>query len=164
MSEIEKKKEKKLLFHFLYKPTCFLFNNHFSNTLSLQEWWVSVEGIVGTCSSYYNKPNSFGLVVLGFSKDDLSWGKDGLQFAMTTPYRCLVMKVTSNETSNFLVWLYENPAKIHPVGKLPKKLDWKDKRLWGTKIGICGQARKRGLEPDERVCAQWQDGEAGQNY
>lgn len=54
--------------------------------------------------------------------------------------------------------------KVHPVGKLQERSDWKDNRVRGAKTGTCGQARKRGLEPDERVCAPWQDREAGQNY
>ena len=54
--------------------------------------------------------------------------------------------------------------KVHPVGKLQERSDWSDKRVRGAKTGTRGQARKRGLEPDERVCAQWQDGGAGQNY
>lgn len=33
----KRKEKKRILFHFLHKATCSLFNNHFSNTLSLQE-------------------------------------------------------------------------------------------------------------------------------
>lgn len=33
--------------------------------------------------------------------------------------------------------------KVRPVGQLQRRLDWKDKRIRGTKIWMCGQARER---------------------
>lgn len=146
----------------LYMPTYFLLHVHSWNTLSLQERWVTVKGIVATCSTHEYKLN-YGH--LEFSGGYLSW-EGWSHFAWS--YGTDVYSWRWPQVKQEISWsdYLKIQPNVHPVGKpqFQKKLKLRWTEVWWIRTDVGWQTWVRGLKTDKRVCAQWwRVGGAGSN-